>query len=88
MRSPRTPVVLSVAGVLTALAVPTAQAQAPAQTGNCVSYFTSALGRAGVAGEVISSGAHDLAPFGRNAVSAQAHATLGACVFEPGDFLP
>ena len=60
----------------------------PAQTGNCVSYFTTTVAAAGAAGDVIRTGARDLAPFGRTAVSAQAHATLGACVFEPGDFLP
>jgi hypothetical protein len=87
MRIPRT-AVLSLAGVLAALSVPPAQAEPPAQTGNCVSSFTTALGKAGAAGEVISFGARDLAPFGRNAVSAQAHATLGACIFDPGDFLP
>ena len=80
--------VLSAAGVVTALAVTPAQAAPPAQTGNCVSYFTSTLAQAGAAGDAISFGAHDLAPFGRNAVSRQAHAPLGSCVFDPGDFLP
>jgi hypothetical protein len=77
-----------VAGVLAALLAPAAQAAPPAQTGNCVSYFTSTLAHAGVAGDVIRFGAHDLAPFGRNAVSRQAHSALGSCVFDPGDFLP
>ena len=88
MRIPRSPVVLSVAGALTALAVPSAHAQPPAQAGNCVSSFTTTLAEARATGAVISFGARDLAPFGRNAVSAQAHATLGSCVFDPGDFLP
>jgi hypothetical protein len=77
-----------VAALVAALATPPAQAAAPAQTGNCVSYFTTTLANAGAAGDVISFGAHDLAPFGQNAVSLQAHATLGACVFDPEDFLP
>jgi hypothetical protein len=88
MRIPRTPVVLSIAGALTALAAAPAHAQPPAQTGNCVSYFTTTLADARAAGAVISFGAREMAPFGRNAVSAQAHATLGSCVFDPGDFLP
>ena len=79
---------LIAAGVLVALSAPAAQAAPPAQTGNCVSHFTSVLGQAGVAGDVIRVGARDLAPFGRNAVSQQAHATLGSCVFNPEDFLP
>ena len=53
-----------------------------------MSHFTSTLGQAGVAGDVISFGARDLAPFGRNAVSRQAHAPVGACIFNPEDFLP
>ena len=88
MRSSRTAVALSLGGVLIAVAAAPAQAQPPAQTGNCVSYFTTALGPAGVAGDVISGGAHDLAPFGRNAASAQAHAALGTCPYDPADFLP
>jgi hypothetical protein len=77
-----------VAGVLTALSVSPAQAAPPEQTGNCVSYFTSTLAHAGAAGDIISFGAHDLAPFGQNAVKRQAHSALGSCVFHPGDFLP
>jgi hypothetical protein len=86
MRISRT--ALIAAGVLTALSAPSAHAAPPAQTGNCVSHFTTVLGQAGAAGDVIRFGAHDLAPFGQNAVSRQAHATLGSCVFNPEDFLP
>jgi len=75
-------------GVLSALSAASAQAAPPAQTGNCVSHFTATLGQAGVAGDVISFGARDLTPFGANAVSAEAHATLGSCPFNPEDFLP
>jgi hypothetical protein len=32
----------------------------PSETGNCVSRFTSVLGQAGVAGDVIRFGAHDI----------------------------
>jgi hypothetical protein len=46
------------------------------------------LGQAGVAGAVISGGARDLKPFGQNAVSPEAHASLGSCPFNPEDFLP
>jgi hypothetical protein len=65
------------------------QSAAAAPPGNCVSNFASTLGQAGVAGEVISGGAHDpsLFPFGLTAVSQQAHATLGSCPFNPEDFL-
>ena len=87
MRISRT-VPLLVAGLAAALAAPPADAAPPASSGNCVSHFTSTLAEAGVAGEVIRFGARDLAPFGRNAVSRQAHATLGACVFNPEEFLP
>ena len=54
------------------------------------SSFTSTLAAAGAAGDVIRFGARDpaFAPFGANAVSAQAHAALGSCPFDPGDFLP
>ena len=79
---------LIVAAVLTALSAPPAHAAPPPQPGNCVSYFTTSLADARAAGMVISFGAHDLAPFGLNAVSRQAHATLGSCVFDPEDFLP
>jgi hypothetical protein len=54
----------------------------------CVSHFTTLLGQAGVAGTVISFGARDLSPFGRNVVSLEAHAPLGSCPFVPEDFLP
>jgi len=76
---------LLVAGVVVVLSAPAAQAAPP---GNCVSNFASTVGQAGVAGEVISTGAHDLAPFGQNAVSPEAHAPLGSCPFNPEDFLP
>jgi hypothetical protein len=76
------------AGVLMAFSATSAQAAPPAQTGNCVSHFTTVLGHAGVAGEVIRFGARDMTPFGANAVSPQAHATLDACLFDPEDFLP
>lgn len=79
---------LLVAGVALAIAAPSAGAAPPAQTGNCVSYFTSAVGQAGVAGQVMSGGAHDLQPFGRTAVSVQAHSPLGSCPYNPGDFIP
>ncbi len=75
------------AGVVLAFSAPSAQAAPPAQTGNCVSHFTTVLGQAGVAGAVISSGAHDLVPFGRNAVSPEAHASLGSCPTNPEDVL-
>jgi hypothetical protein len=84
---PRTSSLIA-AGVLIALSGPSAHAAPPTQTGNCVSHFTTVLGQAGVAGGVISFGARDLTPFGRNAVSRQAHATLGSCPFNPEDFLP
>ena len=79
---------LLVPGVAITLAVTPAQAAPPAQTGNCVSYFTSTLAQAGAAGEVISFGARDLAPFGRNAVRLQAAAPIASCPFDPDDFLP
>jgi len=87
MRTSRT-APLIVAGVMTVLSAPSASAAPPPQTGNCVSYVTRALADVGAAGDVISSGAHDLAPFGQMAVSPQAHATLGSCVFDPEDLLP
>ncbi len=61
---------------------------APDQPGNCVSNFASTLGQVGVAGAVISGGAHAFAPFGANVVRNEAHAPLGACPFNPEDFLP
>jgi hypothetical protein len=76
------------AGVLMALPATSALAAPPTDPGNCVSHFASVLGPAGVAGSVISVGAHDLAPFGQNAVSPEAHAPLGSCPFNPEDFLP
>ena len=79
---------LIAAGVLMAFSAPSALAAPPSETGNCVSRFTTVLGKAGVAGEVIRFGAHDLAPFGRNVVRLEAHATLGSCPFNPEDFLP
>lgn len=87
MRISRTAPLIA-ASLLTGLSVPSAHAAPPTQTGNCVSHFTTVLAQVGVAGDVIRFGAHDLAPFGRNAVGPQAHATLGACVFNPEDFLP
>ena len=87
MRICRTATLIAV-GVLTAFSATPAHAAPPTQTGNCVSHFTTVLGHAGVAGDVISFGARDLTPFGRNAVSQQAHATLGSCPFNPEDFLP
>ena len=87
MHIPRSAPLLA-AGVLIAASAPSALAAPPGETGNCVSRFTSVLGQAGVAGEVIRFGARDLAPFGRNAVSLEAHATLGSCPFNPEDFLP
>lgn len=87
MHIPRTAPLLA-AVVLMAVSAPSAPAAPPSETGNCVSRFTSVLGQAGVAGDVIRFGAHDLAPFGRNVVSLEAHATLGACPFNPEDFLP
>jgi hypothetical protein len=79
---------LLAAGVLMAFSAPSALAAPPSETGNCVSRFTTVLGQAGVAGDVIRFGARDLAPFGRNVVSLEAHATLGSCPFNPEDFLP
>ena len=82
------PAVLLASGVLASVAAAPAQAAPPAGTGNCVSFFTATLGQAGAAGVVIRGGAQDpaLAPFGRNAVSVQAHGELGSCLFDPGDF--
>jgi hypothetical protein len=88
MRVSHLPAALLIAGGLSALAAPAAAGAPPAGAGNCVSNFTSTLGQAGVAGAVISGGAHDLRPFGQNAVSPEAHAPLGACPFVPEDFLP
>ena len=89
MKVPRTALLLA-SGVLASVSAAPAQAAPPAQSGNCVSYFTATLGQAGAAGDVIRFGARDpnLFPFGANAVSAQAHAELGACPFDPGEFLP
>jgi hypothetical protein len=83
----RTP--LLAVGIVVACTAPSAAAAPPAQPGNCVSFFTTTLGHAGVNGQVISSGAQDptLHPFGKNAVSQQAHAALGSCPFNPEDFL-
>jgi hypothetical protein len=58
-------------------------AEPPPDTGNCVSFFTRAVADAGVAGTVISGGAHDLQPFGANIVRAQAHGALGDCPVAP-----
>jgi hypothetical protein len=71
------------------LASPTAAAE-PRSDGNanCVAQFTSALGPLGVAGEVISGGAHNLQPFGQNVVTVQAQSPRGDCAFDPDDFLP
>jgi hypothetical protein len=85
MRASHLPAALLIAGGLSALAAPAAGG---APGGNCVSNFTSTLGKAGVAGAVISGGAHQFQPFGRNVVRGEAHATLGACPFVPEDFLP
>ena len=87
MRLSRTAVLLA-SGVLVSIPAAPAYGEPPAQSGNCVSYFTTGLAEARAAGGVISFGAKDLAPFGKNSVSRQAHAQLGACVFDPGDFLP
>ena len=76
------------AGLLIAFSASSAQAAAPTATGNCVSRFATVLGQAGVVGTVISGGARDLTPFGQNAVSPEAHASLGSCPFNPEDFLP
>jgi hypothetical protein len=88
MRASHLSAAILIAGGLSALGAPVAGGAPPAGTGNCVSVFTSTLGPAGVAGPVISGGAHDLQPFGRNAVSPEAHAPLGSCPFVPDDFLP
>ena len=88
MRASHLPAALLIAGGLSALAATAAGGAPPAGAGNCVSNFASTVGQAGVAGSVISGGAHDLRPFGRNAVSLEAHAPLGACPFVPEDFLP
>ena len=87
MRMSPVPAVILIGGFALASAAPAASGAAPAQAGNCVSHFTSVLGQAGVAGSVISFGARDLAPFGRNVVSPEAHAPLGECPFVPEDFL-
>ena len=87
MHIPRTSSLIA-AGVVIAFSASPARAAPPPQTGNCVSHFTTVLGQAGVAGEVIRFGARDLTPFGLNAVSQEAHAELGACPFNPEDFLP
>jgi hypothetical protein len=88
MRISHVPAALLIAGCLGALTPPAANGAPPAQPGNCVSHFTTVLGQAGVAGTVIRFGARDLSPFGRNAVSPEAHAPLGSCPFVPEDFLP
>jgi len=78
---------LRVIGALTAIgltvALPVADAAPPGGTGNCVSFFTTAVGQAGIAGPVISSGAQELRPFGRDIVREQAAAELGACPNQP-----
>ena len=77
---------LRVVGALVALGVTVplsaAEAAPPAATGNCVSFFTTAVGQAGIAGSVISSGARELQPFG-HVVRQQAAAELGACPNQP-----
>ena len=88
MRASHLPAALLIAGGLSALAAPAAAGAPPAGAGNCVSNCASPLGKAGVAGSVISGGAHARRPFGRNAVSPEAHAPLDACPFVPEDFLP
>ena len=71
-----------------ALAAPAVLVEPKARgNANCVAQFTSALGPIGAAGMVISGGAHDLQPFGRNVVVVQAHSPGGLCVFDPNDFI-
>jgi hypothetical protein len=71
------------------LAAPAAAVE-PRAGGNadCVAQFTSALGPLGVAGEVISGGAHNLQPFGQTVVTTQAQSPRGDCAFDPDDFIP
>ena len=88
MRCARASAIGTIAGAALVLGGSGAAAAAPEQPGNCVSNFTSTLGQAGVAGQVISGGAQMFAPFGRNVVRNEAHAPLGACPFNPEDFLP
>lgn len=82
MRTVRVIAALAATGACLAVAPATAAAP-PAGTGNCVSFFTTAVGHAGIAGPVISSGARALQPFGRNIVRKQAAAELGACPNQP-----
>jgi hypothetical protein len=88
MRARHVPAAFLIGGLGLISTVPAAGAAAPAQPGNCVSHFTSTLGKAGVAGSVISAGAKEFAPFGHNVVRGEAHAPLGECPFVPEDFLP
>ena len=64
-------------------AAPASLGAPPADSGNCVSFFTTAVGQAGIAGPVISFGAQTLQPFGRDVVRVQAAAELGACPNQP-----
>jgi hypothetical protein len=85
MRLARTSAIGVAAGAALLLGGSGSAAAAP---GNCVSNFTSTLGQAGAAGVVISGGAHMFVPFGANVVRNEAHATLGACPFNPEDYVP
>jgi hypothetical protein len=77
-------VIAALAATGASLAVaPAAVAAPPAGTGNCVSFFTTAVAQAGIAGPVISFGAQELQPFGRDIVREQAAAELGDCPNQP-----
>ena len=82
MRRIRVIAALAATGASLALA-PAAVAAPPAGTGNCVSFFTTAVAQAGTAGPQISFGAHELQPFGRDIVRTQAAAELGDCPSQP-----
>jgi hypothetical protein len=82
MRRIRVIAALAATGASLAVA-PAAVAAPPAGTGNCVSFFTTAVAHAGIAGPVISFGARELQPFGRDIVRMQAAAELGECPNQP-----
>ena len=87
MRASHLSAALLIAGGLSGLAAPAAGGAPPAGRGELRFVFTSTLGAAGVAGQVISGGAHDLLPFGRNA-EPQGPFAAARCPFVPENFLP
>ena len=85
---------LVLAAAALALAAPATAAADPApgspiaDQANCVAWFTTTLGHAGVAGAVISNGAQAYRPFGQNIVTRQLASERGSCEFDPAIFLP